>query len=113
MMEERCRRFLAVRTEAIMKRRGLSRPEAEREAFSHLVVEFLNLTHPNADPARCAQCGGPGSQNDVLLPIGVGARHTWLHGHCWESWRARRRAEVEKELAQFGIVKPVELEAAS
>jgi hypothetical protein len=32
------------------------------------------------------------------LPIGVGARHAWLHSGCWEALRERRRDEAEKDL---------------
>jgi hypothetical protein len=42
-----------------MQLRGLPRHDAEREAFQHLTVEYLNETHPNTDPTRCGHCGGP------------------------------------------------------
>jgi hypothetical protein len=34
---------------------SLPRPEAERAAFGIVPVEFLNATHPNTDPCRCAE----------------------------------------------------------
>jgi hypothetical protein len=55
---DRWRRVLAEKTQTITQLRGLTRLGAEREAFQHVVIEFLNWTHPNADPTCCAHCGG-------------------------------------------------------
>jgi hypothetical protein len=79
---DRWRRALAEKVETITQLRGLTRPDAEREAFQHIVVEYLNETHPNTDPARCAYCGGPETSAATLLPFGVGERHVWLHSGC-------------------------------
>jgi hypothetical protein len=84
------------------------RLEAERVAFDNLLTERLNSTHPDTDPNRCAHCGRPETPSAVLLPIGAGVRHAWLHERCWESWRERRRAEAIVELAEAGVVKPEE-----
>jgi hypothetical protein len=75
----RWRRVLAEKVETIMTIRGLSRLDAEREAFQHVLIEYLNETHPNTDPIRCAHCGGPETPNATSLPIGWGDRHAWLH----------------------------------
>ena len=40
---------------------------------------------------------------ESLLPIGVGARHAWLHSDCWTLWRERRRTEANAMLAGMGI----------
>jgi len=55
----RWRRRKAEKADSITRLRGLPRPEAEHEAFEHVVVEYLNETHPNSDPTRCAHCRGP------------------------------------------------------
>jgi hypothetical protein len=77
----------------MMRLRGLSRAEAEA-----LLVDHLNAIHPDTDPNCCAHCGKPETPGSTLLPIG-GPRHTWLHSHCWEPWRAQRRAKAEEDLA--------------
>jgi hypothetical protein len=99
-------RFLAKRVWAFMQTKGIELPEAAREAFRHLVAEYSNATHPSTDPMRCAQCDEPESANNVLLPIGAGIRHVWVHNNCWEAWRAARRARVIEELAAMGIIEP-------
>ena len=50
---DRWRRTLAEKVETITRLRGLARPDAEREAFKHVLVEYLNDTHPNTDPTSC------------------------------------------------------------
>jgi hypothetical protein len=66
----------------VMQIRSLPRREAEREAFNIVLVEFLNATHPDTDPNRCARCGGPETPDATLLPIGWGEQHAWLHQRC-------------------------------
>jgi hypothetical protein len=91
----------------VMRVRRLPRPEAERAAYDIVVVEFLNATHPDTDPNRCAWCGRAETPGGVLLPFGVGP-HAWMHSDCWESWRAQRRAKAEEDLARLGIVRSTE-----
>jgi hypothetical protein len=45
------RRLLDEKTEAIVRLRGLSQPDAEREAFNHILIEYLDRTHLNTPPA--------------------------------------------------------------
>jgi hypothetical protein len=90
----------------IMRLRGLPRPEAERAAYEIVLIERLNATHPDTPSDRCAMCRKLEEPGAVLLPIGVGARHTWLHRDCWDSWRARRRAEAVSWLGTMGIGPP-------
>jgi hypothetical protein len=90
----------------IIQIRGLPRPEAERAAYGVVLTKFLNATHPDTDPTRCAHCGEKETPNEALLPIGWGARHSWPHDRCWPTWRKRRRAAAEEELARLGVVKP-------
>jgi hypothetical protein len=89
-----------------MQIRGLPRPDAERAAYEIVLVERLNSSHPNTLDDRCAWCGSSETPGATLLPIGVGARHAWLHSGCWEPWRTQRRAKAVVELASLGIVKP-------
>jgi hypothetical protein len=100
--------FFEEKTDLAERVRGLPRPEAERAAFDIILVEFLNRTHPATDPNRCASCGKSATPDTILLPIGVGARHAWLHSGCWEPWRAQRRAKAEEDLALLGIVRSTE-----
>jgi hypothetical protein len=86
--------------------RRLAPAEAEREAFAHVVVEYLDSKHANTDRTRCVWCGKPEGGSDILLPIGVGVHHAWLHSICAEPWRARRREVAVAELATMKIEAP-------
>jgi hypothetical protein len=105
---DRWRHVLAEKGETIMTIRGLPRPDAEREAFQHVVVEYLNEIHPDTDPRVCAHCGSPDLPLTRTLPFGVGERHAWLHHGCWVPWRAQRRVKAENDLARLSVVKPGE-----
>jgi hypothetical protein len=93
---DRWRRALAEKVETIMQLRVLARPDAEREAFQHIVIEYLNETHPDIDPRVCTHCTGPDPPLTPILPYGVGERHAWLHRDCWGPWRARRRGDLAR-----------------
>jgi hypothetical protein len=54
---DRSRRALAEKVETIMQLRGMPRDDAEREAFPHLLTDYLNATYPNTDSTRCVWCG--------------------------------------------------------
>jgi hypothetical protein len=103
---DRWRRRRTETIETIITMRGLARPDAEREAFKHLLIEYSNETHPDTDPARCAHCGGPETSAATLLPFGWGDRHAWLHSGCLDPWRAQRRLKAEDGLARLGVVRP-------
>ena len=103
---DRWRRLLAEKIETVAKMRCLPHPDAEAEAFRHIVIEYLNETHPNTDPRVCAHCGGPDLPLTPTLPFGVGNRHAWLHQHCATQWGERRRKAVIETLAGMGIVEP-------
>ena len=98
--------FFEEKVELVERVRGLPRLEAERVAYEIVLVEFLNATHPNTDPSRCAECGQAETPGATLLPIGVGARHAWLHDDCWAPWREARRKAAIETLAIMGIVEP-------
>jgi hypothetical protein len=103
---DRWRRILAEKVEIIMTIRGLPQAGAEREAFAHLLTEYLNATHPNTNPTRCVWCGKLEAPDRTLLPIGVGVRHAWLHSICADPWRARHRAVAITELMAMKIEAP-------
>ena len=56
---DRWRRLLVEKIETIEKMRGLPRPDAETEAFRHIVIGYMNETHLDSDPRVCTHCGGP------------------------------------------------------
>jgi hypothetical protein len=107
----RWRRLLAEKIETTVKMRGLPRPDAAVDAFRHIVIEYLNETHPNTDPHVCAYCGGRDLPLTPTLPFGVGNRHTWLDQHCAQAWREGRRKAAIEALAAMGIVQPPKDEA--
>jgi hypothetical protein len=80
-----------------------SAAEAEVTAFENAIVAHLNANHPDTPSDRCAYCGRAETRDSILLPIGAGDRHVWLHSGCWTTWRARRRAEAIAMLAKAGI----------
>ena len=95
--------FFEEKVEVVERVRGLPRLEAERVAFEIVLVEYLNATHPDTDPSRCAECGGHETPDAALSPIGASASHAWLHQDCWAPWRERRRAEAIDQLAAMKI----------
>ena len=100
---DRWRRLLSEKIETIVKVRDLPRPDAEAEAFRHIVIEYLNETHPKTDPGVCAHCRGPDLPLTPILPFGIADRHTWLHQRCHDRWADRRRMEAVASLARMGI----------
>jgi hypothetical protein len=94
------------RVSHVMRLRNLPRVEAERVAYEMVLVEFLNRNCADTPSDRCAWCGKPETRDSILLPIGVGARHSWLHNCCWAEWREGRRAEAIAMLAGMGITEP-------
>jgi hypothetical protein len=103
---DRWRRLLSEKIETIVKVRGLQRPDAEAEAFQHIVTEYLNETHPTTDPRVCAHCRGPDLPLTPILPFGVGDRHAWLHQRCRDRWAEARRTAAVERLAAMGIAEP-------
>jgi hypothetical protein len=101
----RWRRKFEEVTIVVQRVRNLPQAEAKRAAFDIVLVEFLNATHRDTDPNRCAWCSKPETPGAVLLPIGVGP-HSWLHSGCWTPWRERRRTEAIATLAGMGITEP-------
>jgi hypothetical protein len=88
--------------------RNQPQAEAERAAFDIVLVEFLNATHPDTDPNRCAWCGLAEAGLGDLRPYGTDARGlAWLHPErCWKPWRDKRRADAAEALRNIGITEP-------
>ncbi len=85
---------------------GLSRGDAERQAFECCVMEWLWRNPPPASgPERCAHCGQPlGDFGRDGLPYLTGdGGHTWLHSGCHGDWTAQRRAEAVAALAILAL----------
>jgi hypothetical protein len=86
---------------------GVDRADARAEAFRHalnlwLETEF-DFTARFASPWSCAYCARSEGVS-VLLPIGWGNSHHWVHDHCYEAWRSARRAKAVEALTAYGIV---------
>ena len=83
---------------------GLSRVEAEEQAFEACIVEWLNRNPVQSFDDRCIVCGDPDRELDVLLPFGaVLDSHAWLHSSCWAEWSKDRRARAIDTLRGFGL----------
>jgi len=86
---------------------GMSRPEAEAQAFACCVVEWLSRHPARSSAGRCLGCGQAERADDPLLPFGTDSGgQAWLHSHCWQAWRLRREAESVAALAVMGIMSP-------
>jgi hypothetical protein len=89
---------------------GLSRAEAETQAFSCCVAEWLDRHPMRSLPGHCYGCDEVDRAGDPLLPFGTeDTGHAWLHSRCWPCWLARRRTKAEAELSAMGIARPAEL----
>ena len=55
---------------------------------------------------RCAHCGKRETPDAILLPIGAGPRHAWLHQRCRDPWAEERRRAAVAELSGMGIAAP-------
>jgi hypothetical protein len=87
---------------------GLSRAEAEAQAFACCVDEWLNRHPAPSPPERCLACGRGEQAHDALVRHGIEpTRHAWLHSGCWSDWHAAREAEARTALAKLGIPAPV------
>jgi hypothetical protein len=86
---------------------GLSRAEAEAQAFVCCVDEWLNHHPVPSPPGRCLACGGGEQAHDALVRHGIEpTKHAWLHSRCWTNWHAAREAEARTALAKLGITAP-------
>jgi len=86
---------------------GLSRPEAEAQAFRCCLAEWLFRNPIDSGPERCLVCNHADRANDPLLPVGIaGAGQAWMHRVCGPGWHASRKAEAVAALQAMGIVPP-------
>ena len=90
---------------------GVSRSEAEAQAYECCVSEWMNRNPSPSPPCCCAWCGETEDVGDcVVLPFGTEAHgHTWLHRRCWGDWFEMRRNRAMKALATLGILAPVSI----
>jgi hypothetical protein len=101
--------FFEGRAEIAERHGGLSRAEAEAQAFACCFAEWLNRNPMRSPPGRCFGCGGYGYEgsHNPLLPFGIGnAGEVWLHSGCCSAWYAGRKAEAIAALAGMGVVAP-------
>jgi hypothetical protein len=83
---------------------GSLRTEAEAQALTCCIVEWLNRNPTPSAPGRCAWCGQAESRDAVVLPYGTEpATHIWLHPECWAAWQDTRRSQAREALARMGI----------
>jgi hypothetical protein len=86
---------------------GLPRAEAEAQAFTCCVVEWLHRNPVRSPPGRCLGCGDREHAHDPLLPYGVEPTgHAWLHARCWPTWHSVRETDAIAALAAVGIDQP-------
>jgi hypothetical protein len=83
---------------------GLSRAQANAQAFECCVIEWLNRNPARSPPGRCLACGDREHGYDPLLPYGLEpSGHAWLHSHCWEAWHVARKREALAALKAMGL----------
>ena len=86
---------------------GLSRAQAEAQAFACCVSEWMNRNPQTSSPNQCLACGCNDSTNDPLLPFGTDTYgHAWLHSRCWDGWFKSRKVAAASALGSMGIAKP-------
>lgn len=83
---------------------GLTRDQAEAQAFRYCVMQWLNRNPSSSVAGRCASCGQAEAKHAMVLPYGTDpGAHTWLHAECWQVWQKTRRAQAMKALTAMGI----------
>jgi hypothetical protein len=75
---------------------GMSRAEAERQAFEVCVVKWMSFNPPaHYDLGTCPNCYLPAVPETASLPVLIPrGGHIWIHANCLESWQAGRRQEA-------------------
>jgi hypothetical protein len=101
--------FFKRASESARSKGGLSSEQAEEQAFSWCVVQWMER-NPNRSPSdRCAHCGQsygflePYLTGDAMRNPG----YTWLHQKCSSAWHYAWRAQAESALAAMGMRVPV------
>jgi hypothetical protein len=83
---------------------GLSRTDADKNAYDLCVQEWLRQYPISSTPGLCSHC----LQSSGLLPSPTGESaqdlaNTWLHKSCSETWHQSRRDEATVALQRLGI----------
>jgi hypothetical protein len=76
------------------------------DEYTDKATERLDAGIVDTPSDNCARCDWLDTKDAALLPMGVGARHAWLHSRCRYLWAERRRADAVVTLARLGIVEP-------
>ena len=88
---------------------GLSRDDAEAQAFQHAIAEWVNAHPPKCDPNVCAGCGKTiDTGGHDWRPLGDGAtvHYSGNYGlRCVENHSAKRRQAAITALKTMGIGK--------
>jgi hypothetical protein len=83
---------------------GLTRSDAEAQAFESCIVEWLNRNPAPSVAGGCTWCRQSESQGAVVVPYGTEpGTHAWLHPECWPAWHELRRSRAREALARMGI----------
>jgi hypothetical protein len=83
---------------------GMPRSEAEAHALAYTALEWLRRNPVSSAPCCCLSCGQGEASGKALLAFGgEPTGHAWLHGLCWPSWYAGRKAQALTNLAAMGI----------
>ncbi len=86
---------------------GLSRVDAEAQAFECCIVEWSNRYPCQSEPGRCVACGTPDRGGHTVVPFGTASHgHAWLHPECWEEWHRERRKRATDGLGAKGLPIP-------
>ena len=88
---------------------GVSRSEAEAQAWECTVIQWMNKTPPKSiDDDHCASCGHHIGDvgRDAVPFLSGGGGHVWLHHGCHPTWMTRRRSDAEKALTAMGVTSP-------
>ena len=90
---------------------GLSRIQAEAQAFECCVVKWLDRNPAPSMPGICAWCG---RADAAVVPFGTEpGTHIWLHTECWRMWHAKRRTEAAASLKSMGITGSIDAHESS
>jgi hypothetical protein len=84
---------------------GLTRVDAEKNAFSHCVQELLRQNPISSAPGVCHQCLQP---KGLIQPYFTGGdvhnpAHVWLHPNCAVRWHEARRDSAIASLEALGL----------